>query len=452
VRTTWLLIVIAGACGGKDDDGGGGDGDPAGACAVSDDEACPAGQVCEPVEGGEPACFAPLTVEGQVRDAATDDGIEGARIVARNVNGAARSRVAVSDVDGTYSLVVSSLRDAEGRPIGEPFTLRADAAGYQSFPTAPRTALPIEPDSADDDGVLVSAATDITLLSLPSTAGLGAIAGQVDADDPGGALVVAGGATAIADLDGSFVVFGVPAGNTEVRGYLAGVNLAPATADVSEGETTDGIVLAGRGAADAVVSGDVQIVNAPGGASTQVILVVEDTFDPVSLRGETPGGLRAGNVDGAWQIEGVPDGRYAVLAAFENDDLVRDPDTSIGGTDIVTIEVAGADTAVEGFKVTEALEVFSPGADGIEAVSAPVTLSWADDSSEDGYDVEVLDAFGEVVWQATDVEGPNGNRPVEVAYDGPLEPGMIYQFHATSMKDGVPLSTTEDLRGVFQAQ
>ena len=29
----------------------------------------------------------------------------------------------------------------------------------------------------------------------------------------------------------------------------------------------------------------------------------------------------------AWTIEGVPDGRYVVLAAFENDSCVRDPDT-----------------------------------------------------------------------------------------------------------------------------
>jgi hypothetical protein len=31
-------------------------------------------------------------------------------------------------------------------------------------------------------------------------------------------------------------------------------------------------------------------------------------------------------------------------------------------------------------------------------------------------------------------------------------PGMFYQFRAVSIKDGVPISTTEDLRGVFTAQ
>jgi hypothetical protein len=36
-----------------------------------------------------------------------------------------------------------------------------------------------------------------------------------------------------------------------------------------------------------------------------------------------------------------------------------------------------------------------------------------------------------------------------VSYEGPLEPGMYYQFRTVSIKDGVPISATEDLRGVF---
>jgi hypothetical protein len=42
---------------------------------------------------------------------------------------------------------------------------------------------------------------------------------------------------------------------------------------------------------------------------------------------------------------------------------------------------------------------------------------------------------------------------VEVPYEGPaLEPGTLYQFRATSIKQGgTPLARTEDLRGVFVA-
>lgn len=43
----------------------------------------------------------------------------------------------------------------------------------------------------------------------------------------------------------------------------------------------------------------------------------------------------------------------------------------------------------------------------------------------------------------------SGTDPV-VTYAGPaLEPGMIYQFRATSLKSGTPLSRAEDLRGMF---
>ncbi|MBW2735350.1 MAG: hypothetical protein JRH20_23445 [Deltaproteobacteria bacterium] len=57
----------------------------------------------------------------------------------------------------------------------------------------------------------------------------------------------------------------------------------------------------------------------------------ESTFDALQKRGESPAGLRAGDVASDFSIENVPPGDYVVLAAFENDDLVRDPDESIGG-------------------------------------------------------------------------------------------------------------------------
>jgi hypothetical protein len=55
----------------------------------------------------------------------------------------------------------------------------------------------------------------------------------------------------------------------------------------------------------------------------------------------------------------------------------------------------------------------------------------------------------------TDVARVTGSAEVSYTWDGPaLEPGMIYQFRATSFhdeRDGrVYISATEDLRGVFQ--
>lgn len=424
------------------------------ACSLDDQAGCPEPLVCEPVVGGEPICASPVSIEGRVFDTESDAGIEGARVVARDANGAATSRVAISAADGTYSLVVTAPRTADGAVVPDTqYTLRADAQSYVPFPTPPRSALPIDLSAATGDPLVVqSTATDVGLIPRSDTAGLGAISGTVEAAAPGGTLVVAGPSTGVADLDGAFAVFDIPAGTVQVHGYKAGLQLAPATADVSADATTEGVVLSALGTATATVSGTVQIVNAPGGASTSVILVVEDAFDPIALSGETPPGLRVGDVDGAWSISGVPDGTYVVLAAFENDDLVRDPDTSIGGTDIVTLTVSGSDEEVAGFKVTEALEVLGPGAELPEVVTAPVTLSWEDDSSEDLYEVEVFDALGELVWETSGDLDPGGNAPVTVPYDGPLDPGMYYQFRVTSLKSGVPLSRTEDLRGVFTTE
>src|SRR5690606_6121726 len=107
---------------------------------------------------------------------------------------------------------------------------------------------------------------------------------------------------------------------------------------------------------------------------------------PFGLRAPEPG--VAPNVGSAWTITGVPAGTYKILAAYENDGLVRDPDTSIAGTDILELTVsAGMDVDLQdSFKITEALAITSPGADGPEQVSGTPSFVFADDSSEDRYE------------------------------------------------------------------
>jgi hypothetical protein len=425
---------------------------------------CAAGLACEEVQGKDPGCFAPLTLKGRVFDSvsADDKGIADARVVARDANDAAVSTVAITAADGTYALVVPAPRDADGKPLKQQYTLRADAAGYDTFPKAPRIAIPIDLATATGSPPAIqSAATDIGLIPLPNVAGLGSISGKIvgnvtsaggDPLLPGGALIVAGSATAIADRTGSFVVFNVPAGDVEVRGYAQGLQIAPESASVAAGKETPNVELELTGEATATVSGKVQLVNPGAGTATSVILVLEDTFQANAARGEAPRGLRAGNVTGAWSIAGVPDGKYVVLAAFENDDLVRDPDTSIGGTQIVHIAINGgaSQELAESFKVTGALAVQSPGATTLDEVSGTPEFVWEDDSNEDRYHVQVFDALGQLTWEDASVPGVSGATTVKRSYAGPpLEAGMIYQFRATSLKKGVPQSSTEDLKGVF---
>jgi hypothetical protein len=205
----------------------------------------------------------------------------------------------------------------------------------------------------------------------------------------------------------------------------------------------------------------VNIVDGGGGGLTSVVLVPSSVFNGNLLRGPVPFGLRAPDpglapdVSGSFVIAGVPAGTYKVLAALENDGLVRDPDLTIGGTTLVeiTVEAGRAAALPEAFKVTGALAVTSPGADRPEVVGAEPTFIFADDSSEDYYIVRVFDVFGALVWEDAMVPGVSGSKTVEVAYAGPaLVPGMYYQFRATSARDkgaGSAISQTEDLRGVF---
>jgi hypothetical protein len=445
------LLSIAVACGDSGGTGGGGHGGGV-SCDVTRNTGCAQGKVCEEVSGGKPACFDPVTLKGKVFDLVSEAAIGGARVVARDENGSALSDVAISAADGSYSLAVPAARDASGRPVSRSFTLRADASGYQSFPAPPRVALPL--DLADATGtppVLQKPNSDIGLVALTSTAGLGTVSGDVVVDLPGGTLVDASGHTGVADRAGHFVVFNVPAGAATLTAYKKGTNFDPATASVSAGAETQGVKISANARAAVKVSGSVQIVDPMGAMSTSVILVLEDTFDATLARGETPPGLRAANVTGAFSIDGVPDGKYAVLAAFENDGLVRDPDTSIAGTQIVHITVSGADQAIsQGFKVTGALAVVSPGANGVDTVSGTPVFTWQKDTSNTGYHVQVFDTFGTLVWETTGPFDQGGNKPATVTYAGPaLASGMLYQFRATSLKNTTPLSSTEDLKGVF---
>src|SRR5690606_2216567 len=206
-------------------------------CTLGSSEGCGEGLVCEAFPGDEARCTAPLFLEGRVFDAMTGEPVEGARVVALDANGGARSGVAFTDADGMYELRVSIPRNDEGQPQAEAVTLRVDADDYQTFPKPPRQALPIDLAAAveEESGWRVrNATTDIALLSFERSGAR--ITGVVQHTDPGGVLVTAeqGGvaiSTSITAADGSFTLFNVPAGSTVVTGMRAGLYAAPVTVE-----------------------------------------------------------------------------------------------------------------------------------------------------------------------------------------------------------------------------
>jgi hypothetical protein len=450
------LVALLG-CGGDDES----DADRKKSCDFALQTGCEDGQVCEQVEGEatKTGCFAPVVLNGRVVQADDPEaGIEGARVVGRDENGAVVShRIAVSEGDGSYSLRVPTKRKADGTPSVPELLLRADAAGFATFPSGLRVALPVDVSAPAKSGTgyaISNQTTTIALDELTDAAGLGSVSGKVLADDAAGTLVVAGGASGIADADGSYVLFNVAPGEVEVRGYAAGVSLDPAQATVEADAETKDVDLPASDAPLGAVNGDVSFVNASS-QTTSVVLVVKSTFNDALKRGEVPRGLRAHPVTGKYAFTDVPAGEYVVLAAFENDELVRDPDESIGGTAIQSVTIAGEPMDVPGFKITGALGVMGPGAEGPEAVSGTATFVWADDSAEDGYELTVFDTFGVEVWKDSEVARVTGSATVMHDYAGPeLLPGY-YQFRAVSWRAGKQgeartyISATEDLKGVF---
>jgi hypothetical protein len=479
-RILLACLVALGGCADKLLDASSGAGtQPGDPCVPERQDGCGEGLVCEPlvdVEGGY-VCAGPVEIHGSVIDALDEHPIEGALVAAVDERGAPVTTVARTDADGRYVLPVSVRRDPTGALAEAPrWNVLVSARDYLPFPGALRPALPLDAEDAEPAGdplrgpwILDDSATVVALIALPAErAGGVTLGGHVEGERASGTLVVAEGPAfppvAVADADGDFTLFNVPAGPTTVRGYRQGVELEPAAIEVGT-EDVEGLrlaVLTDQIDAMAVVEGSVVLVEAGGGLATSVVLVPSSVYQSAFERGPVPLGLRAPappeapSISGSFSIAGVPAGRYHVLAAFENDGLVRDPDASIAGTQIPEIEVA-AGQAVEldaSFKVTEALELIGPGADALEEVDGAPTFAWIDDASEDRYELVVYDARGTEVWRDDQLPRVTGGGTVQVPYGGPaLTVGMVHQFRVTAWSDAVRSSTaltrTEDLRGVF---
>lgn len=453
-RRTWLGFLLSlssvavvstiGACGPDLGDGG------IDGCDVARQLGCAGGTVCEPVEGGEPACFEPVVLIGEVHDASTKAPIGEARVIAIDDAGLAISVAARSRVDGSYRLQVPVTRDASGAPMARAFKLRIEAQDYLQFPRAPLDTPAFDAKAAIAPTFeIADERASVGLIRLTDTGLLGTITGRIIADDPRGTLVVVAGATGLSDLDGEYVVNNVKPGNLKVLAFKQGVNFDVGTTTL-DASSTEEVELTANEQKTGEVSGTLTGATAP----TSVILVQEDTFDPVTVRGEAPPGLRVDGVTTAFSITGVPNGKYVVLPGFFNDGLVRDPNDAVGGTPLATVTVTGSPVAImTPLAVKPALGVVSPGANAIDTVAGTPKLLWEVDPNADAYHVEVFTMLGAPVWETMGQFDPGDGKPATVDYTGdPLDHGGLYQFRVTSVSMGKPLRRTEDLKGLFAYQ
>ncbi|HEY5946112.1 MAG TPA: carboxypeptidase-like regulatory domain-containing protein [Kofleriaceae bacterium] len=451
----YLLLAVLVGCGGDDK------------CDPVGQTGCDSGQVCETVSGGEPACFAPVAIEGRVFDIDSDAAVASARVVAVDINGAAVSNVVTSNTDGSYRLPIPTERNADGTPVKleGSVTLRADAKSYESFPGTVRQPLPIDIASAtmvEDRLVVKSTLTDIAMSKLADGGTAGRIEGKVEVPEGATGIVVVAesggtGYATVAARNGDYAILNVPAASYTVTAYSVDHNYTGGSADVNNNTVKVDLKLSADAASP--ISGQISIVDGGGASMTSIVLFIESTYDPLTGRGVTVPGLRAPrtgapDITGAFTMDGVPAGKYVIVAAFENDGLVRDPDLCQAGTDDVHIAVEPNMPLMipDAFKITGALAVLDPGATGAQMVSGTPTFSWVDDSSEDQYLVELFDSYGERVWMKS-MPGVSGGTP-SMLYDGPaLISGMFYQFRTTSLRSSgstqCPISRTEDLKGIF---
>lgn len=448
-------------------------------CKVGDNSTCDSGKVCEPIQGSDkPGCFEPVVVQGRVFDVGTDAGVANAQVTAEEVTGRSVGQVAVTGADGTYSLVVPTTRsDDKGTPIGQTLTLSAAAHDYTPFPSGFRVALPVDTTgatagAADQPLVVTGGPTQIGLEKLPADrVGLPSISGTVDVKTADGGtsdaeILVAATQTnsqtpatftARADSNGNYTLFNIPAGDYSVQAYRRGANYTPATASVASADVPN-VNLSLSPTPAATLDGSVDIVATTG--VTSVVMALESTFNNTLERGTLVPGLRspdpgtAPNVVSSFSISGVPDGKYVVLAGFENDGMVRDPDSALGGTAIQHVEIK--DGAVvnppSAFKVTNAIAMVGPGANGSEDVSGTPTFSWHPYSSAKTYDIQVFDNLGNEIWKQTGISATTTD-PQSIAYGGStaLTPGATYQWRVSAYdQNGNPISLTEDLKGVFR--
>ncbi len=475
-------------------------------CDPAGQTGCGTGLVCENVPGAAPACFEPVYVDGRVYDLANADastnGLAAARVVGQDVNGTPVSAAAVSGGGGSLEFSVRAPRKADGSPASGTVTLRVDRAGYASFPSGLRTALPIALTSATHASgrwTVRSSLTDVGLEAL-SIAPQGEITGTVTRPaSGGGALVVVecGGAayTAVPGSDGGYAIFNVPDGPCTVSGYAKGVNYTPIAVTVAAAGVNPATAnLVPSTVPTATVTGSVQFVSSTSWPTTSVLLVVASTYDAARARGVAVPGLAVSGISAGstWTISGIPDGTYRVLAAFETDYLVRDP-SDIGGTAVLEFQVVngapllmdGTTSAatLQGFKITGAVRLIAPFADasgtcgtlaslpadpaalpvgGCSTTTSTPTFAWEAYPSTTYYEVTVVDETGAVVWDA-DVGGSpvdygtaagTGNVTATVSPAQALRAGATYQariraYQTKGAGNFSELSTSEDLLGVF---
>ena len=434
--------------------------------SCEDDDGCDGDYLCETVvDETLLGCFPPIKVNGYVfnMDADISEPVEGAFVVGMLSGSGISSDRITTDSAGNYSILLRLKRDNRALPANEDaLHLSVSAMNFEAYPGLLRPSLPITFDDVycSETGCFVhSGFTSVGLYPLDDSVVRYSITGKIS-EEKGGVLVIAECVaapcpTTYSDKEGAFSILNVPVGSYSVKAYTAGQNYATAAVEVVDKDINT-VLLELNDSPLSTLSGSINIVNAPGGSMSSVVLMPAVTFIESFAKGMIAPGLRAPdpgtapNITGDYTITGIPDGDYFVLAAFENDWLVRDPDPNIAGTQVLKVTFPGAsdnyDITIGNFKITEAIEIIFPGADKPEQIFENPTFSWKRDASATHYIVTVYSSQGVTVWEQR-VE-KTADEILTLLYDGTPFRGF-YQWVVVSYKTDAPISMSEDLKGIF---
>ncbi len=432
-------------------------------CVPRTNARCPEALQCETVMGSAtPECVPPVVVRGTIRDSGGVGNVEGARVVAYDEAGVPVSGTAISTTGGIFQLRVRAPRAADRRPLARRVRLRAWAAGYGAYPDAWRpwpsfdvvAAQQVETAGVGPELVFEGPETSLAMLAFAGGPGISTLCGTapIGEGQPAPTVVAEftpvlgkpGGVAAHTDENGAFLLHGLPPGELRMRSYAGAGSAAETRIDLNTGEDACRDLIPGPGTT-ATVSGELEIAGGAGGTPS-VALVVASTYDARTGIGQQPAGLVTTAPGSSsirpFTIEGVPPGRYLVLASQENDGLVQlDAPPSV--------EVAaGAVSLPQRLRLVPAITVVRPGASGVESITGPPTLTWQDVALEARYRVSVRSYLGVEIF-ARDEPGRDSGT-IMMLMDQPTAPGMLYRLRVEALDDaGRVLTRTEEGRGIF---
>lgn len=409
--------------------------------------------------GSAPPPTGTLTVS--VSDSSDDAAIAGARVTV--IDGASGDIIDIltTDANGTVSTTLL---------VGQ-VQLRVAAQGYQSSPASIEGfPMPYAIVGGQTTGA------SFALTPLADAGALGWITGRaLHTDGTTGvanALIIASTSatgslewhTTATDLDGSFVLFNVPAtdgvagtaDDITVTALRAGYNFVDVTVEVAaEADTAGTDILSTE--ANGSLSGHITFLSTTN-VEVDVTLLHPDT-------GAVIPGLSTMTSGYNYTLNGIPDGIFDALASLNTDGKVLDPDYVYKfGIDEVVAAAGVVTPNPLDFSVTGAVSLNSPVNFQILPINA-LTFSWAAYPSANHYMLEVRNDHGDVIW-GSPMRDLASNYTVDssvtqVTFDPAwaneaLVEGKLYHVRVYASKNINTdpfyklISASEDLEGVFK--